>query len=418
MTRRSTIFRAEALAARTEQWMGDIILVRPVSFALLTAAAAAAAAVVMLFLAFGSYTQRATVSGLLLPRTGLLKVHAPQAGIVIEKHVAEGQPVKRGDVLYTLSGERRGSTGSTQELIAVQLDARRRSLREEADKHRLLFREEKAALGRRIASLQREAERLALQKEDQASRLRIAQETRDRHEHLLSQAYVSRESVQQKQADVLEQRARLQSLERDGLAIERELAARRHEFDSLAPRLENQLAQIDRSIAAVEQEIAENDARRRIVIQAPEEGTATAAQAEPGQAVDASRPLVSIIPRDAQLQAQLHAQSRAVGFIRPGDKVLLRYTAYPYQKFGHASGTVAAVARTALPGDEINSDASIDRGEPVYRITVDLASQTMPAYGRQQPLQSGMLVEADLLRETRRLYEWVLEPLYSMGRRL
>ncbi|GIZ53636.1 secretion protein [Noviherbaspirillum aridicola] len=399
--------------------MGDIILVRPLSFAFLSGAAVLAAVVVVLFLAFGSYTRRATVSGQLLPATGLLKVHTPQAGIVIGKHVAEGQPVSRGDILYTISGERHsGSLGSTQDLVAAQLAARRRSLRDEADKHRLLYREEKIALGKRMDSLQREADRLAAQKEDQKSRLRIAEETHHRYRDLLAQAYVSRESVQQKQADVLDQRARLQNLERESLAIERELAARRHELGSLAPRLENQLAQIDRAVAGIEQEMTENDARRRIVIQAPEAGIATAAQAEPGQAVDAARPLVSIVPRHARLQAQLHARSRAVGFIRPGDRVLLRYTAYPYQKFGHADGVVAAVARTALPGDELNNDAPHEAAEPVYRITVSLASQTMMAYGRPQPLQSGMLVEADLLQETRRLYEWVLEPLYSMGRRL
>jgi membrane fusion protein len=33
-------------------------------------------------------------------------------------------------------------------------------------------------------------------------------------------------------------------------------------------------------------------------------------------------------------------------------------------------------------------------------------------------LQSGMRVEADLLHETRRLYEWVLEPIYAARSRL
>lgn len=399
--------------------MGEVVLVRPLSFAFFCVAAVCAAAAVVLFLAFGTYTRRSTVSGQLLPRAGVLKVHAPQPGIVLRKHVAEGQVVRRGDLLYTLTGERHSSSlGSTQELIAAQLEARRRSLRDEADKHRLLYREEKIALRRRMDSLRREAERLAAQAGDQHSRLRIAEETRDRYQELLQKAYVSRDALQQKQADVLDQRARLQNLEREKLAIERELAARQHELGSLEPRLENQLAQIDRAVATIEQEITENDARRQQLIHAPEPGIATAAQAEPGQAVDPSRPLVSIVPHDAQLEAQLHAESRAVGFVRPGDRVLLRYTAFPYQKFGHASGTVTAVARTALPGEDLNNPVAGERGKPVYRITVSLASQTILAYGKPQQLQPGMLVEADLLQETRRLYEWVLEPLYSMGRRL
>ena len=40
------------------------------------------------------------------------------------------------------------------------------------------------------------------------------------------------------------------------------------------------------------------------------------------------------------------------------------------------------------------------------------------AYGNAQPLQAGMVVEADVLQEKRKLYEWVLEPLYSLTGKL
>lgn len=418
MTTCTPPYRTAALEARRISWMGDIVLVRPLSFALLCTGAAVCAAAVILFLCFGSYTRRSTVSGQLMPQAGLVKVHAPQPGVIVEKHVREGQEVRQGDVLYLLSSERHSSTrGGTQAMISEQLRTRRRSLQDELDKHRRLHHDERTALGKRIDSLQRETGQLAAQIEDQQSRLRIAEETRDRHRELLARAYVSREHLQQKQADVLDQRSRLQNLERERTATARELAAQRHEYGSLGLRFENQVAQIERAIVGVEQELTENEARRRLVIQAPESGIATAAMVEPGQAVDPARPLVSIVPRDAALQAHLYAQSRAVGFIRPGDTVLLRYTAYPYQKFGHARGTVASVARTALPGDEIGGTAAVER-EPLYRITVELAAQTIHAYGRPRLLQSGMAVEADVLQETRRLYEWVLEPLYGMGRKL
>jgi membrane fusion protein len=48
---------------------------------------------------------------------------------------------------------------------------------------------------------------------------------------------------------------------------------------------------------------------------------------------------------------------------------------------------------------------------PGYRVTVELESQSVAAYGKPQPLQAGMLAEADVLQDTRRLYEWALEPL-------
>ena len=50
---------------------------------------------------------------------------------------------------------------------------------------------------------------------------------------------------------------------------------------------------------------------------------------------------------------------------------------------------------------------------------MSLASQTVTAYGATTPLQPGMTLEADVALERRRLFEWVLDPLYAVtgGRR-
>lgn len=425
METKRQIFRLEALNAQQTKWLGDIVMIRPLSFAVLTAFAVGLAATVIAFLIWGSYTKRSTIAGQLVPDVGLVKVYAPQPGIVMEKRVAEGQRVKQGEVLYVLSSERQSSTqGDTQAAITRQVEARQASLREEMDKTRLLQQEERDALIKRIAGLQAESSKLEGQIEGQRSRVALGEDTVLRYRGLLAQDYISREQLQQKQEDLLDQRARLQALERERIAVVRELAAQRNELSGLQFKHQNQLAQIDRSIAATGQELTESEAKRRLVIAAPETGTATAVIAEAGQAADTSKALVSIVPANATLQAHLFAPSKAMGFIRPGDTVLMRYQAYPYQKFGHARGTVAAVARTALSSAELSGPGILSgsgRGadsEPLYRISVDLASQAVNAYGQPQPLQAGMLLEADVLQDTRRLYEWVLEPLYSLTGKL
>jgi len=53
-------------------------------------------------------------------------------------------------------------------------------------------------------------------------------------------------------------------------------------------------------------------------------------------------------------------------------------------------------------------------GEPLYRITVALARQSLIAYGKVEQLKPGMLLDADVLGEQRRLIEWMFEPLYSL----
>lgn len=42
------------------------------------------------------------------------------------------------------------------------------------------------------------------------------------------------------------------------------------------------------------------------------------------------------------------------------------------------------------------------------------AKQTVKAYREEKPLQIGMVLEADILHERKKLDEWVLEPLYSI----
>jgi membrane fusion protein len=118
---------------------------------------------------------------------------------------------------------------------------------------------------------------------------------------------------------------------------------------------------------------------------------------------------VSLLPQGSRLQAQLLVPSRAIGFIAPGDEVRLRYQAYPYQKFGHHLGRVLRISRSAITPP--NASAGADQ---VYRVLVELKQQSILAYGKREALRPGMLLEADILGERRRLYEWVLEPLYSL----
>jgi membrane fusion protein len=116
------LFRAAALEARRTEPLGGILLAQPLSFALLTAGAAVAAAALLAFFIWGTYTAHTTLAGQLVPEGGVIKVHAPQAGTVVAKHVVEGMPVARGDLLYVVSSERvSDALGATQEVIAAEL---------------------------------------------------------------------------------------------------------------------------------------------------------------------------------------------------------------------------------------------------------------------------------------------------------
>jgi membrane fusion protein len=416
-TNNKPLFRQAALEATKVKWLGEIVLIRPLSFTVLTVIAAVMTMLLVAFIALGSYTKRTTVAGQLVPDMGVVKVFAPQLGIVLEKHVREGQVVKKGDVLYIISSERQNSNeDGIQAAISRQVALRQQSLRDELAQTQRLQRDQVDALRKKVDALAAEQANVSKQLASQRIRVELAQANVQRTKKLLSQGYISAEMSQQKEADLLDQQSRLQALERDLISVERELQVQQNELATLPLQHRNQLAQIERLLISTNQEWTESEGKRRVAITAPEAGTATAITAELGQNVDGAKPLVSIVPRGATLQAYLYAPSRAIGFIRPGDEVLLRYQAYPYQKFGHAPGKVASVSLTAMSSSELTAEAG--NGEAFYRITVDLSSQTILAYGKAQDLQAGMLVDADILQERRQLYEWVLEPLFSLTGKL
>ena len=138
---------------------------------------------------------------------------------------------------------------------------------------------------------------------------------------------------------------------------------------------------------------------------------------EPGQLVGSGANLLTLLPEGSPLEAHLFAPSRAIGFIRAGQDVLLRYPAFPYQKFGIHRARVVSVSRSAVSPAELGFTPPDGSREPLYRIKVALATQSVAAYGRAEPLQAGMQVEADVLLDRRHLIEWVFEPLFSLSGR-
>ena len=156
-----------------------------------------------------------------------------------------------------------------------------------------------------------------------------------------------------------------------------------------------------------------------------EVSSCTSVNREPGSATTSTRqssdppgtPLATLIPANATLEAHLYSPSRSIGFVHQGQDVLLRYLAYPHQKFGMHKASVVAVSKNPLLPSELGFTPSDGLREPVYRIRVALESQAVPAYGNLERLQAGMQVEADILLDRRLLIEWIFETLLSLAGR-
>ncbi|WP_179235090.1 MULTISPECIES: HlyD family secretion protein [unclassified Burkholderia] len=416
-----TLFRRAAFAAQRGSMIGEIVLVRPVSLTFLVGAAACMALSVVLLFVFGGYTRRTTVTGVVMPDSGLVKVYARQPGVVVDRSVKEGQHVDRGQMLYTVSTDLQSEAeGATQAALIAYAQQRKASLLSELGKTRDLQQVERDTLRAKIANLSGELARIDDQLAIQRTRTSIAADATKRYRSLLEQDYISKDQAQQREADLLDQQSKLNGLLRERVSTAQSLTEANNTLAGLGLKEQNQLAQIDRNVIDVDQNLIESEAKRRIVVTAPEAGTVTAAIADIGQSVDTSRPLASVVPRGAHWQAHLFVPSGAIGFVRVGESVLIRYQAFPYQKFGQYRAVVTSIAHTALSAEELANEggapeaASAGKDATFYRVTVALDAQDVVAYGKKQPLQAGMSLQADILQEHRRLYEWVLEPLYSL----
>ena len=418
------LFRSEAVAEQQDRWLGTVLLAPRPSWTLMVVLLGVLMAGIVGLLVFGEYTRKARLTGLLSPEQGLIQVVAPLSGVLTQVNAQEGLEVAAGTPLAVLSAERRSETvGATQAEVLRALRARRDSLIAEREHYRALFAAQIAAQAARLAAVDAELAEMEREFELQRARVDLADTALARQRELRDRDLVVEQDLREAEEAALDQRLALQTLERERTTLERsrlELVAERDE----APLREGlQLADIDRQVAQIDQELAEAEAEREVVIAAPQAGTLTALRVAAGGGVAASEPLMTLVPAGALLEARLYGPSRAIGFVRPGQRVLLRYDAYPHQKFGHDSGTVTAVSRATVSQGELAGlsagaagvGLAVESDDPVYRVTVALDAQTATAYGAPAPLQPGITLQADVLIETRRVWDWAFDPLHALA---
>ncbi len=407
------LFRREVLDAHRERALGAVLLVQPVSTTILTLVAVAIAFGLVLFSFWGEYTRKARVKGYLMPTRGLIKVYSPEAGTILEKQVAEGQRVAKGDILFVVSTERRsGEAVEAQAAAIAKLRERRASLDAGLAQQDHIAGIEARSLRQRVSGMEEELSQLTQEVATQERRLEVAANLHARYKELGDQALASEEQVQEKQQELLDQQARLQALRRGRIALTREFDALRAEVGQHELKAQTQRGAQEREVSALEQEVTEYEARRTIVLTAPSDGTATAVLADRGHAVTPTQLLVSILPAGAVLEAHLLVPSHSIGFLAPNQTVALRYEAFPYQRFGSHTGRITEISRTLILPNEAALPLQLQA--PAYRIAVALDSQRVKAYGKDLPLQAGMLLDADIWLDRRKLYEWLLDPLYSV----
>jgi len=410
------LFRHEVLEAKRSSQLGDISLAQPLRFWMLAAFAILAASVLVGFMFLGEYSRRSRVTGQLVPNLGLSTVVSPAAGVVAEVGPTEGDRVQGNDALVRVAIPRAMADGRDS-LLAIRqgLDARAASVASLGQSQVAQLDAQMLGTRRQLAVTRQELRKVEQSIETVREQVSLSRATADRYRRISGGQYVSQVQIDQQKQSVLELLNEQQALERQATTIRRGIVQMEQTLQELPAQRAVQVAATERDQALVDQERVRQETNGQVLMKAPVSGLVANRLVEPGQAVQAGQPLLTLLPKGSILEAQLLVPSRAIGFVERGDTVLLRYQAYPYQKFGHHVGRVARVSRSAVYTGDINARVGDGQAtEPYYRVLVELDSQTVIAYGKPEALRPGMLLEADILGEQRRLYEWLLEPLYSL----
>ncbi|MEZ5446106.1 MAG: HlyD family type I secretion periplasmic adaptor subunit [Gammaproteobacteria bacterium] len=230
--------------------------------------------------------------------------------------------------------------------------------------------------------------------------------------------------------DVLERRRRRIQTEQDLKTQERTLASLRAAVAQSGQRLnqvtsryreqlQNERIEAQAELDRLTQERAKQQHRNTLLeLKAPQDGIVKdVATHTPGAVVSPGTILLTLVPHDEPLQAEVMIRNEDIGFVREGQTAKVKLAAYPFQKYGLVQGTVVHVGADAEEGPEIDRTRPqvAPTGRPYsalrYKATVRLQDQALEKDGRRFELSAGMQVVAEIDQGRRTPMEYLLSPI-------
>lgn len=369
-------------------------------------------------IAYGSYARRVELHGLMLPTSGLVQITSPAAGWVQSLHVQDGEVVPSGTRLYSINTDIATQGGNTQQKILESLAAERSILLLQIDRKREIVDRQDRELRRKVENLASQITQIGIQisvKEDF-----VKQATKDFADftEFVARGISNLNEKMMRQQNWMRSKDELEELKSRALRLQGDMLETQAQLSTLHLEKESEIDGMRAKLSNLDKQVATSEARHSIEIVAPASGKVTAISSRPGQIVAAGARLLTIVPSQERMQAELLAPSTSIGFLRPGQRVLLRYSAFPYQKFGQYWGTIIEISHAALQANELKTLVPnmppADQSKTFYRVIVAPDRSDVVAYGRSEPLHASMQVDARVLLDRRPFYQWILEPLYGL----
>ncbi len=407
------MFRTEALQYRADRLSGDVAIAVPVPWQAIGYLVFGGVAAGITFLALADYSRVETVGGQIVPDTGVSAVVPTRPGIITALAVKDGQMVEAGTELAAIRSEEDSAEGpSAAARIGEAIARQDASLSAQAGAVMIAAQAQQSQLAAQKAGFMAEIGQLESQIAMQNQLVESASREVTRTREVAARGFVSERDMQAREDGLMARRQTLSQLTQALAARRASLAEAERSAAQVAAQAAAQNAGFAASRAQVAQQAANSDGSRSYVLRAPVAGRVTALTARAGQPVGPQAQLMTIVPKNSVLQAELAIPSSAIGFVKPGQTVRLAIDAFPYQRFGTVSGKVMTVATSAL-----NRTAPNGAAISAYPVIVAIDQASISAFGRSERLVSGMTLSARIVTEKQSLLQWLFEPLYAVRKR-
>ncbi|MEZ8037667.1 HlyD family secretion protein [Vibrio splendidus] len=372
---------------------------------------------IVFFVTFSEYTRRETLVGVVSPIGGMVKVKSNDSGYIENLFVKEGDKVENLTPLYEIKTERFDGSGiGVKKRILASIEKQYQLLRERKQQESNKAAFERGALAKDMSSLDTEISILNNVLKLSHQELKLAKQLINQQKVLLDKNFLSELDYQKQQLDFISKQSKS---ENHNLNLQRLLREKQNLIinrQNLDINLEITLKDLDSQLESTIQNKVEFLYQGDSQVRSPTRGVVTSILAEEGHSVSNGQALLIIAPESSNTFVELYASSRNIGFMKVGQNVRLRFDAFPYEKFGTQRGIIDSISKSAVAPEMIDNQRLMKKEviEGLYQIRVKLSKSTITVYGREEPLISGMTAIADVELDTRKIYEWILEPLYTI----
>lgn len=152
--------------------------------------------------------------------------------------------------------------------------------------------------------------------------------------------------------------------------------------------------------ALAEGSVGLSDKVTRSVLRSPVKGTVKRVLVNTvGGVVQPGKDVIEIVPLEDNLLLEARVQPRDIAFLRPGQKVVVKFTAYDFSIYGGLDGKL----------EHIGADSVVDeKGNAYYTVRV---RTNKPTLGNNLPVIPGMIVEVDIITGEKSVLTYLLKPV-------